>query len=231
MSNRKRSSDSVVAAIRALFDLDVASTRDVAEWLCRSNTAAHNAVRKAVSMGFAFRVGLAALGRLVVPCYGATNTDVDKNTAAPLLYTNKRKLVAPDLLCVCREKGSSWQEVKSKTEPTWRRFRPRSFAQAWRARWEHGLDMDLVEHYSDVALFGGFPLYVIVHEAKSPINDDQESDLAASDKFLFAALTAIQTTGDHRPDWPGGKLSPRRRGRGGKGGWLWPRSIMREVKL
>lgn len=162
---------------------------------------------------------LAAIGGVVVPVYGAT--DVDESTKAPVLFTPGKRLVSPDLLYVSKE-HRSWQEVKAKSQPSWfRKLR----------RWEHGIDTDLVNQYRDVEQLSGIDLLIVVHEVRAPRDPERESPLVDSDRFLWIRLSEILKHGEHRPDWPGGRSNPSRRGRRRKGGHLWARSQMRLAKV
>ena len=161
---------------------------------------------------------VAESGAVVLPIYGMD--DVDSRTKAPVLFLGTELLVAPDLL-VMKPGLTRWHEVKAKSIPTWRRFRPGP-------RWEHGIDYSLLEEYKQVQSRSGAAVWIVVHEELSPLDADTESQLAPSPEWLVIKLDTAVRVGDRRPDWPGGKKSSNH-GRRGQGGWLWARSEMTKV--
>jgi len=149
---------------------------------------------------------------------------VVKETKAPILYAPMEGLlVTPDAM-VFRDGAVCWTEIKGKSEPTWRVYPPGP-------RWEHGIDHELLAEYEDVQRVTRLTVYVIVHELKSPLDPRRQSALIPSDLWLRLSMNKILSIGEHRPKWPGGVASPNRRGRGGRGGWLWARSAMTAITL
>jgi hypothetical protein len=155
-------------------------------------------------------------GAAVLPVFSALrNTE---ETEAPMLYAPHAGLaVGPDLLCF-RAGGNVWIDVKGKAVPTWRRVD---------RRWEHGIDYANFIDYSHVADFTGLPVWLLLREERTPADPMGESELISSVSWLTIHLVDAARVGEHRPDWPGGAANPRRRGRHGQGGWLWPRAQMR----
>jgi hypothetical protein len=124
---------------------------------------------------------------------------------APVATVGGVDLVMPDLLALGRE--PRWIEVKSKAVASYcRRLN----------RYEHGADYSHVCDYSAIQNVTGIPVYLFVCEADGPV--------------LYVRLDDTDNGGRHAPDWPGGASSPDR-GAQGRGGWLWSRDIMREVRL
>lgn len=163
---------------------------------------------------------LANRGNCVLPAYAFD--DVVRETKAPVMLIPEGLLVTPDVLCMSAENGTTWHEVKSKSVPTWRRLPPGP-------RWEHGFDYDLLSEYADVQKRTGHAVWIVVCEERRPENPEADSPLILSGLWLVASLSVVLDEGDHRPDWPGGSKEPHRRGRNGRGGWLWARSIMRPM--
>ena len=159
-------------------------------------------------------------GSVVLPTYGMD--EVDAATKAPVLFTCDGLLVAPDLL-VMSHGQSKWNEVKAKSQPTWRRFSPGP-------RWEHGCDYSLRLEYERVRDKSGSEVFIVVNEIVSPVDPNADSELMQSDEWLVISLSKAIETGDRRSDWPGGKKNPQRRGRKGMGGWFWARSAMDRVE-
>lgn len=163
---------------------------------------------------------LAATGMCAMPAYGATgNTAVTK---APALYTVTGTVVLPDVL-VLSPGHKSWHEVKAKTDPTWRRLPPGP-------RWEHGIDLALVPHYTECEERTGIPVWIVVHEINSPADPGQDSPLTGPEIWLGITLRTAVASGQARATWPGGAARPQERGRDGKGGWLWARSQMSRLR-
>ena len=163
-------------------------------------------------------------GGVVMPlCAAIGNTSATK---APMAYTGSRRRIAPDFLIV-RHGGAIWVEVKAKSQPSYY-FRGR--------RWEHGLDWHLVKHYCAVQHESGSPVWIVVHEDHSPASADaapkwDERHLAPypccepSGLWLYARLDAVLASGERRKAWPDGSG-----GKYGRGGLLWPRDIMSQVR-
>jgi hypothetical protein len=131
-------------------------------------------------------------------------------------------LVAPDLLCIKMGGGAGanfWLEAKAKSIPSWRRIE---------GRWEHGIDYANMAEYADVQAKSRMRVILSVYEEKSPSNPYRDSFLTPAGLWLFISMDKAEDAGTHRPDWPGGKMNPRDRGKSGKGGWLWPRHEMSE---
>jgi len=163
-------------------------------------------------------VMLAARGNLVLPTHEMN--DNAPGTKAPMVLANSDLLVAPDALCF-NPRATTWHEVKAKSQPVWRRTH---------RRWEHGIDHANAMHYSEVQDGSGAPVLLVVHESMSPVNPARYSRLVASDLWLWITLDEALQCGEHRPTWPGGKADPGRRGRDGRGGLLWARDAMREMR-
>jgi hypothetical protein len=155
---------------------------------------------------------LRELGRSVMPAYAFK--EMTAETKSPVLLIPQGLLVTPDLLSFSIDKGPSWHEVKAKSVPTWHRNS---------GRWEHGFDFSLLSEYERVRDITHLPIFIVVNERAGPMNPLLDSELLPADNWLWLSLGAIKALGEHRPDWPGGKSQPNRRGRHGKGGWLWPR--------
>lgn len=155
-------------------------------------------------------------GAVVLPTYGMFG-DGDQNKA-PVLYASSGRLIVPDTAIV-RSGVLQWHEVKSKSQPSWRRNG---------GRWEHGCDYFHAVEYRKVQSESGAKVFVVVHEIKSPSDPDNDSLLVDSDNWLLISLDAAFSSGSHRKDWPGGKNSSRRGSRG-MGGLLWPRNSMSQV--
>lgn len=160
---------------------------------------------------------VASTGKVVLPTYGMD--DVDSSTKAPVLFCDEGLIVAPDMLVMSRNGDSRWHEVKAKAVPTWRRFRPGP-------RWEHGIDFSLLGEYQDVERQTGSAVWFVVREESSPGDPARESKLDGPPLWLAITLQDAVRHGERRPEWPGGKSNPSRRGRHGEGGWLWPRAAM-----
>lgn len=160
-------------------------------------------------------------GRVVLPTYGMD--DVDSSTKAPVLFFNDELLIAPDILLLGGGKPPAWNDVKAKSIPTWRICKPGP-------RWEHGIDYACLTEYERVQSESGHRVYIVIHETRSPSNPLAKSELIESDTWLYMSIDDIRRSGDRRPDWPGGKLDKRRRGRKRLGGWLWDRRDMRLVR-
>lgn len=155
-------------------------------------------------------------GYCVVPVYGMES--VSAETKSPLLFATKEQLITPDLLCIHPTRGDFWCEANGKGRPAW--FRKYS-------RWQHGIDYALFQAYSRVQKLTGKRVNIAVQEIASPKDPDQMSELApGSNQWLFIWLDEMAAVGEHMPEWPGGMRQPWRRGREGKGGWLWPRNAM-----
>lgn len=182
----------------------------------------------------------AEIGFIVIPVYDFN--DRDKATKAPILFCNKKInknkiIVGPDLLLLSLS-ANFWQDIKAKSQPTWRRLKPNNlFCNPSTEghlinpfpRWEHGFDYSLLKEYKQVQDETNILTLIIVHEEKSPLDNFNESLLEGEEKFLSITLDDILYYGDHRKDWPGGKKEPNRRGRRGEGGILWARNIMSEI--
>jgi hypothetical protein len=164
---------------------------------------------------------MAKRGYCVLPVYDLE--DQDHSTKAPMLFDIHGVLVSPDVLLLKLDK-KWWHDVKAKSVPTWRRIPPGP-------RWEHGCDMANAEQYLKVQDATGIPMYIIVHEQRSPKDETQDSALIPKEQWLAIHITRAFAVGDLRSDWPGGKRQPNRRGRCGKGGLLWARSEMAKVRL
>ena len=160
-------------------------------------------------------------GGIAVPIYGFEGNTSD--TKAPMLISRNTLLVAPDLL-VLRGDVRKWNEVKAKASPTWRYAPPGP-------RWEHGFDWALLEEYRAVSRESGCPVFIVVHELRSPLDASRGSPLSGAERFLAIDLEHAARIGQHRPDWPGGTKLPHERGRNGQGGLLWPRSAMTEIQM
>ena len=155
-------------------------------------------------------------GGVVLPTYGMD--DVTDETKAPVVFTKDGVLVAPDL-AVVRSGKMKWNDVKAKSQPSWyRKLR----------RWEHGCDYSIACEYNEVQVASGCPVYIIVHELKSPADPDADSELVLSSKWMFVLLDNIFADKNRRRDWPGGKSNPSRRGRKKQGGLIWGRNEMTE---
>ena len=161
-----------------------------------------------------------ARGLCVLPTYAFE--DVTKETKAPVMLIPDRVLVTPDMLTLGRKAVEPvvWHEVKSKSAPTWHRNKE---------RWEHGFDYDLVSEYDTVQTESMCPVWIIVQELSTPSDPSTESALVAAEVWLYARLATCIEYGEHREDWPGGRFKPWSRGRKGRGGLLWPRSIMKQL--
>jgi hypothetical protein len=152
---------------------------------------------------------MAGRNNVVLPTYGIE--EVDDRTKAPVLFVSDGKiLVAPDILLL-KEGNGMWHEVKAKSSPSWRRFHPGP-------RWEHGIDYCHYRDYLEVERKSGSPVWIVIHEAKSPLDTERESKIGGPPLWLVIALSEISKTGEHRPKWSCGSR--------GMGGWLWPRSAM-----
>lgn len=153
-------------------------------------------------------------GYCVLPAYALE--DVSADTKAPVLFVSRGNLVSPDLFLM-RNGMVEPHEVKAKSVPTFRRKTK---------QWEHGVDYSLIQEYEEVERQVGSSVVIVVHETKSPISRNEDAGLKESNIWLWSCLSTIKKYGEHRPSWPGGESNPMRRGRHGKGGWLWPRWIM-----
>lgn len=154
-------------------------------------------------------------GLSVLPVFKAT--DNNEATSAPMMMLAKSDIVvAPDLLCFGGE-GVVWIDVKGKAVPTWRRTH---------GRWEHGIDFSLFTEYERVAEATNLPVWLLVREERIPETLAAESALVDGINWMAIRLTDARTYGERRHEWPGGASEPRRRGRFGLGGWLWPRTRM-----
>jgi len=169
---------------------------------------------------------LARRGRLVLPVYGLDGNS--PATKAPvILRRGGGWLVAPDLLVMGNNgKPAVWNEVKAKGIPTWRIYPPGP-------RWEHGFDFSLVSEYGVIEADSGMEVWIVVFEQASPLDANVRSPLEGPPVWLMIPLRRAIACGDRRSDWPGGKKSPRDRGRRGKGGLLWARTEMqiRDLKI
>lgn len=161
---------------------------------------------------------LARAGRSVLPTHAFD--EVVPETRAPMMVSPRGLLVTPDVLTFNPKGQIAWHEVKGKTEPTWRKFRPGP-------RWEHGFDYSLLAEYRDVQSTTGTRVFIVVGESRSPISEDSD-ELGPPGPWLYVSLNDVQEHGEYRETWPGGASEPWRRGRDGKGGLLWARRIMRE---
>jgi len=162
---------------------------------------------------------LARRGNLLLPTHALQ--DNAPGTKAPMLLAEGGLLVAPDVLCI-GAKATNWHEVKAKSAPNWHRNS---------ARWEHGIDCANFEEYAEIQARTGWRVEMVLHEEQSPTDEQACSALLPSDVWLWAPLDAVRDAGEHRPAWPGGAADPTRRGRRGKGGWLWPRAVMRRIDV
>jgi len=158
---------------------------------------------------------VAGKGAVVLPTYDMVETDTASK--APMLFTNDGLLVAPDLLVMSRGKPPKWNEVKAKAKPGWYRIKH---------RWEHGFDYSLVREYQQVQNLSGAPVYIVVNELASPLDNNNESPLTGPEMWFAISLSNAMTKGERRPTWPGGRRRPNDRGRRGEGGWLWARNDM-----
>jgi len=156
----------------------------------------------------------------VLPTYAFE--DVTPETKAPVMLAPQQDsiLVTPDLLAL-RDGWAQWCEVKSKSVPTWYRRK---------AQWEHGCDRDVFDEYEVVQHKSGIDVQIVVHELSTPEQPEVDSPLRLSGLWLSIRLNDARRVGDWRTDWPGGAAQPNRRGRRGRGGWLWPRNAMRMVR-
>ena len=156
-------------------------------------------------------------GGVVLPVYSSVANGDDK---APLvLLPDGTAAVGPDILCWLNHRGY-WIDVKGKTVPTWRRNDPGP-------RWEHGIDLANFCDYERVGAETGVPVWLLVHEDRSPLDALAESAFVPPGGWLAIALAEARRLGEHRKDWPGGAQAPARRGRRQEGGWLWARKDMR----
>lgn len=158
---------------------------------------------------------LARCGRAALPTYAFDS--VVAETKAPMMVVPAGLIITPDVLTFRRGGKIAWHEVKAKTGPSWRRLLPGP-------RWEHGFDFSLLAEYLEVERLTRVPVFVVVGEIASP---DNRGDLVPPGCWLYVALDELAREGERRPDWPGGRDEPSRRGRHGMGGWLWDRRIMR----
>ena len=125
--------------------------------------------------------------------------------------------VDPGVLALNPTHGEAWYQVKAKSAPSYLRRL---------ARWEHGVDVALIEEYEAIERDTGAPVWLVIHEARSPSDPTLESVLVKSGAYLGIRLANALLLGERRPEWPGGTGDPRNRGRDGRGGLLWPRSAM-----
>jgi len=160
---------------------------------------------------------LVAGGHAVIPTFAAGGVV----TAAPVLLAACGQKVMPDVLCM--GKRVCWVEIKGKSEPGWYRILQ---------RWEHGIDMALIDEYAAVQGITGKPVWIVVHEECGPVDPARESRLTTgAAQTLCSSLDRLTDIGEHRPTWPGGKHRPDDRGRDGMGGWLWARADMRRFTV
>lgn len=163
-------------------------------------------------------------GFLIMPVYNLEDVDQERKlTIGARLFHSAGKLIAPDILLL-RGGKRFWHEVKAKSQPTWRRCPPGP-------RWEHGCDLYNANEYRRVEDMSGIPVWIIVHEQNSPLNVSEESELEGPETWLGIHIGKAFEVGDQRPDWPGGKKQPERRGSKGMGGLLWPRNLMNRIVL
>jgi len=143
-------------------------------------------------------------------------------TKAPTLIAGSlhELLVIPDVLSWHAVHGACWSEVKSKARPTYYRKL---------GRWEHGFDYSLLEEYERVERVTGVPVWIVVHEAFSPSDPDNDSPLQPANRWMVVRLRDAMKQGERRPLWPKRNGNLNDRGRHGMGGLLWPRAIMREM--
>lgn len=155
-------------------------------------------------------------GHAVLPVHAFD--DVVPDTKAPVMLVPEGIRVTPDVLLLRARHGALWHEVKSKSVPTWYRIYE---------QWEHGCDYALALEYQAVQIETGTTVQIIVHETRTPIDPYDDAGLMDSETWLFIPLKKVFRVGEHRPDWPGGRNQPHRRGRSGMGGLLWPRHEMK----
>ncbi len=154
---------------------------------------------------------LTGRGVHVVPTHAFTHNTAD--TAAPMMRGPADRLfVLPDLLCFPPRERPYWLEVKARQHPGWHQAE---------GRWEHGIDLNRVLDYSQVAQISGIPVRIALLEVHSPIDEEQGGTPARdhcrpSGLWLMADLDDILATGTSKNNWP----------RQGEQGWLWPRQVM-----
>jgi hypothetical protein len=148
-------------------------------------------------------------GNLVVPL--RSMTDSVPGTQAPMLFDSRHIYRSADILVLGRY--SRFEEVKAKSKPGWH---------GKMNRWEQGIDLECFRDYRAAEKAGGIPWIIVLRELRSPVDPTCRSKLIGPGMWLFAPLKPLWLHGHHVLDWP----SKDDRGKGGKGGWLWPRSAM-----
>lgn len=146
---------------------------------------------------------LSGIGYTVIPISEYTN-NTGKKINAPMLLSPEGLRVSPDLLVMAARK-SFWVEVKRKGEPTY----------YWkRSRWEHGVDTPNFEDYMEIQRTSGYPVYIFVHEIKSPATPDlylnnredigarrkMIADLQDKEVWLSIAIDNASKLGESRPN-------------------------------
>jgi hypothetical protein len=133
----------------------------------------------------------------------------------PRILRQGEEIVTPDLLLWRKDVDPIWLEVKTKTEPSWRRCTPGP-------RWEHGIDYLAFCDY-EKAESVGFKVAVLLYEENMPTNQHGGTTTPNSNIVLASMLTSIIDTGDRRTKW--------QPSRGKAGGWFWPRQCMAQLQF
>lgn len=145
-------------------------------------------------------------GASVIRTYQCRNNV--KKIPAPCFKTKSGILVMPDMLTFSSSEGAAWEEVKAKTCSSLKRTS---------GLYEHGFDMAHFEAYSEVQEITGVPVKIIIQE------------VSPEAVWLMASLETIAKFGEHRPTWPGGMGNFNRRGKNGRGGWLFPKTCLTRI--
>lgn len=136
---------------------------------------------------------------------------------APMIALNNQLVIAPDILAIHKETGwKCWVDCKWKRNPGWR---------TTRNQWEQGIDYYNASQYAEVDLQTNIPVYIMLQEATSPVDEYKDSKLTRQNQWLLISVSLISAIHSHEPCWPS-KID---RGRMGQGGALWPRLAMKKI--
>ena len=138
-------------------------------------------------------------------------------TTAPMLSGVAGLTVLPDCLAFAgASRPQMWTEVKAKHEPGHRRDR---------GRWEHGCDFRKWEEYREIArLTPGWDFYIVVWERLSPAPGRQLVERPGG-TWLYGKFRELNSKGTFEGGWPDSARAKQTRG-----GWLWPRCAMDELR-
>jgi hypothetical protein len=155
---------------------------------------------------------LARNGMMAFPAYKALE---DGPSKAPRVYCGDSRLIAPDILMTLGGQVS-WYEVKLKARPDFRFHGPNR-------GWVHGIDLHLFrDHYLPISKEAHNLWLVICEEASppegyAPTARDYDSAMIPGHTWLAIRIEDAAKYGYEQRNW------------GKRGGWLWPRRVMRVV--